>query len=84
MFHAELIVMIGEVQLTKQPSSEEWHIAVDPCLTEYMLIDEASRACAKTNRRLTHGLTIYFEFDNARPRACLEPAIDRSRERSRL
>ncbi len=47
--------------ITKQPidfhqSSEEWHIAVGPCSTEYMLIDEASRACAKTNRRLTRGL----------------------------
>ena len=37
-----LKITIVEVQLTKQPSSEEWHIAVDPFLTDYILI-EASR-----------------------------------------
>ncbi len=67
---------IPAVQITQQPSSEEWHIAISPgrlcvcvcvmsvCVYVCILIDEASRACAKINRRLICGLTIYFEFDN--------------------
>ena len=44
------MMMTRDPVITKQPSSEEWHIAVDPCLTGYMLI-------AENDRRLTRGLT---------------------------